>query len=343
MSPEWKEFLESRAARIDEDGGVRFDDSTEPPACALFDLSHLGLIAVEGPEAVSFLQGQITQDATQVTEGRSLMASHCSPKGRMLASFRLLRRGEAIYLQLPVELLASVLKRLRMYVLRAKAELRDASEELIRIGLSGDCAPDLLARQIGAVPSSPNEVTRSGELSCLRIPDPTPRFELVGPIEPIRRLWEALDGPATPIEPGYWALLDIRAGLPTVRPETVEAFVPQMANLQLLDGVSFRKGCYTGQEVVARMQYLGKLKRRMYLAHTEPGTAPRAGDELFAAGSVSGQGAGRVVDAGPTPEGGYDLLAVVEILSAEADDVHLRAPDGPRLSFRPLPYGFDNA
>jgi len=342
MTAKWKEFLESRAAPIHDDGSGRFDRSAEPPECALFDLSHLGLIAVEGEDAVSFLQGQITQDATLVTAGRSLLAGHCSPKGRLLASFRMFRRDDAILLQLPAELLGDLLKRLRMYLLRSQAQLRDASEEWIRIGLAGDCAPALLAARLSAVPSAPSEVTRSETITCLRIPGSTPRFELIGPMDAIQPLWEALDGPATPSDSAHWALLDIRAGLPTVLPETVEAFVPQMTNLQLVDGVSFHKGCYTGQEVVARMQYLGKLKRRMYLAHADSPSSPRAGEELFAADSASGQGAGRVVDARPAPEGGYDMLAVVEILSAEANDVHLGGPEGPRLSFKPLPYGFDS-
>ncbi len=342
MSPEWKTFLESRAARIGEDGSVHFGPSAELPACALFDLSQLALIAVEGEDAVSFLQGQITQDASLVSAGRSLLAGHCSPKGRLLASFRLFRRDDVILLQPPAELLTDVLKRLKMYVLRAKAQLRDASDDWVRIGLAGDCAPALLAARLDAVPGAPNEVTHCGAITCLRIAGPAPRFELVGPLDAIRPLWEALDGPATPSESAHWSLLDIQAGLPTVLPETVDAFVPQMTNLQLVDGVSFRKGCYTGQEVVARMQYLGKLKRRMYLAHADCATPPRAGDELFAANSASGQGAGRVVDARPVPEGGYDLLAVVEILSAEANDVHLLGPEGPQLSFRRLPYAFDN-
>ncbi len=139
----------------------------------------------------------------------------------------------------------------------------------------------------------------------------------------------------------YWALLDVRAGIPTVYPETVEAFVPQMTNMQLVDGVSFTKGCYTGQEIVARMQYLGKLKRRMYLAHVDTAEPPKAGDPLFSPQNASGQGAGRVVDARPAPEGGYDLLAVAEIESAENGELHLVGDRGPLLQLQELPYSLD--
>jgi hypothetical protein len=138
--------------------------------------------------------------------------------------------------------------------------------------------------------------------------------------------------------PDFWALLDIRAGLPTVYDQTAEAFVPQMANLQLVEGVSFTKGCYTGQEVVARMQYLGKLKRRMYLARIAAADVPPPGTDLYAPGSESGQGTGKVVDARRAPAGDIEALVVVETGSAETGDVRLGGPDGPPLTFSPLPY-----
>jgi len=124
--------------------------------------------------------------------------------------------------------------------------------------------------------------------------------------------------------------------------ETIEAFIPQMANLQLIDGVSFTKGCYTGQEVVARMKYLGKLKRRMYLAHVDTEQRPLPGDELFSGGSESGQGPGRIVDARPSPEGGFDLLAVMEITRFDENDLHLLDANGPKLRFQDLPYSFEH-
>jgi folate-binding protein YgfZ len=172
----------------------------------------------------------------------------------------------------------------------------------------------------------------------LRLPGPTPRFELLGPAAALIPLWQACEAQATPMDGNFWALQEIRAGIPTVYPETREAFVPQMANLQLIDGVSFTKGCYTGQEVVARMQYLGKLKRRMYLAHVRSDTPPRPGDELFAQGSASGQGAGKVVDAQAAGDG-YDLLAVIELESLSQGGVRL-GENGPPLEILELPYEF---
>jgi hypothetical protein len=139
----------------------------------------------------------------------------------------------------------------------------------------------------------------------------------------------------------FWSLMDIRAGVPNIFEDTVEAFVPQMANLQLIGGVSFTKGCYTGQEVVARMQYLGKLKRRMYRAHVDSTQAPARGAEVFSPSSESGQGAGRIVDVAASPDGGYEVLAVIQISSAGADDLRLVDAEGPALRLLDLPYQFE--
>jgi folate-binding protein YgfZ len=159
----------------------------------------------------------------------------------------------------------------------------------------------------------------------------------------MQALWEEARQTATPTSRQAWALLDIRAGIPTVYPETVEAFVPQMANLQLVEGVSFTKGCYTGQEVVARMQYLGKLKRRMYRVRVDTGQPVEPGMELFSASSDSGQGAGRVVDAAASPDGGYEALVVTPISCAEADDLQLGDSGGPALHLLDMPYPFEPA
>jgi len=339
MNTEWKRFIDAQSGTVDASGQTRFAASPAEADCALMDLSHLGLIRAVGPDAETFLQGQLTNDVRELSDGHTQLAGHCSPKGRMLASFRVLRLDDTYYLQLPRVALPSALKRLRMFVLRAKVTLEDASDSLVCIGLAGACAPALLGRQVGELPQTDHGMTRSGALTVIRIPGPGPRFEILGPVEAMRPLWQALAEQATPMDGSYWNLLDIRAGLPSVYPETADAFVPQMTNMQLVDGVSFTKGCYTGQEVVARMQYLGKLKRRMYYAEVDSATPPKPGDELHAPGSTSEQASGRVVDAQATADGRYALLAVVEIGAAEAGEVRLGS-DGPKLTFKAPPYGF---
>jgi folate-binding protein YgfZ len=153
----------------------------------------------------------------------------------------------------------------------------------------------------------------------------------------VLELWKKLNSGARPAGSPCWDWLDIRAGIPCILPQTQEAFVPQMANLDLIGAVNFKKGCYPGQEIVARMQYLGKAKRRMYLAHVDTDATPQPGAELFSM-EMEGQACGLVANAAAAPGGGYDLLAVVQIASHDTYPVHLGALTGARLNFQPLPY-----
>ncbi len=323
MNSDWSAFIASRPV------------AEGYPDCALCDLSHLGLIRAAGPEAAAFLQGQLTNDTRLISPSRAQLSAWCSPKGRMMASFLVFQYGEDLYLQVGAERLDPVLKRLRLYVLRTRVELADASSALARVGLAGDCAPAILGDPL---PGEPFAVLRRGDLAIVRLPGDRPRFEIAGPAGAVAALWQQAEGRAVRATPELWALLDIRAGVPTVFDETADAFVPQMANLQLIDGVSFTKGCYTGQEVVARMQYLGKLKRRMYYARIAAPEPPRPGTDLFATGSESGQGTGKIVAAARSPGGGVEALAVVEVAGAEGGEVRLGGPEGPLLEFAPLPY-----
>lgn len=313
------------------------------PECALVDLSHFGLIRINGEDMRTYLQGQVTNDVNRVTATTAQPNSYCSPKGRMLGSFWLFERDGDLFIQLPKEQLASTLKRLSMYVLRSKVTLSDATDSLFRAGIAGECAPELLGELTAEVPEETWGTLTRKEITVLRLPGDRPRFELIGPEKPMLELWAHLAGTAKQTDSAFWNLMDIRAGLPNVYEGTTEAFVPQMANLQLIGGISFTKGCYTGQEVVARMQYLGKLKRRMYRARVPAEPNPAPGTELFSPHSESGQGAGRVVDAAPSPDGGFEALVVLQIDVAEAGGVTIGSPDGPRLELLSLPYAFAEA
>ena len=306
------------------------------PDCAVTDLSHFGLIRVSGDDSRNFLQGQLTNDINAVTPELAQLSSYCSPKGRMLGSFWIFQRAGDLYLQLPRERLEAILKRLRMFVLRSRVTLEDASDDLARAGLSGDCAEALLP----FAPAVEKACLTRNELTVIRLPGDRPRFELIAPPGALAAMWPRIQARAEQTGADFWSLMDIRAGVPNVLEGAVEAFVPQMANLQLIGGVSFTKGCYTGQEVVARMQYLGKLKRRMYLAHIDATERPAPGTEIFSPSSDSGQGAGRIVDAAPAPEGGFEALVVLQISSAEANDARLSDAGGPVLRLLALPYGF---
>lgn len=340
MNSEWRAFLESQSARIDPDNQVCFPAVTTTGEDRLVDLSDLGLIAADGPDAVDFLQGQLTNDVRELSDRHTQLSGYCSPKGRMLANLRLIRLDETYLLQLPRTRLEPILTRLKRFILRSRTRLTDVSDDWVILGIVGPGAARRLADLCGPLPELGNGLARFEELALIRIPGAPVRFQLLGPPNRVKAIWQELRGQAEPADTDYWRLLDIRAGIPTVYTATAELFVPQMANMHLIDGVSFTKGCYTGQEVVARMQYLGRSKRRMYLAKVDSETPPRPGDELFSPDTHSQQGTGWVVDARAAGDNHFELLAVVEIESAEQDHVHLGGIEGPLLHLTPPPYGF---
>lgn len=348
MKPEWKEFLENNGAELDGDlvasfGNVGRELKVASTGNVIADLSHFGLISVRGDDVIDFLQGQLTNDIREVSEHKSQYSAYCTPKGRILSNFLVFQRGDTYYLCLPRSMLEATLKRLGMFILMSKVKLEDASDSLVRIGYSGPEAGNEIHEALGAVPESEYKTLQRDDLTVIRLPGIHPRFQIFGNLVSITNLWKTLDVNGTAIgEPG-WTLLNILAGIPVISPETTEAFIPQMVNMQLTNGVSFKKGCYTGQEIVARMQYLGKLKRRMYLAHiTGADNAPSPGDELFSADSSSGQGTGKIVNVSPAPEGGYQVLAVIEISSQTNKKVHFGKENGPKLAFTELPYSFED-
>ncbi len=346
MKPEWKAFLENKGAeladgRVDTFGNPERELRMVTAGDVIADLSHFGLISAHGEDAAGFLQGQLTNDIRNVTGTHSQLSAHLSPKGRMLANFRVFTHDEAFYLLMPREQVEAVLKRLRMFVLASKVSLEDASDTFAHFGFSGPKAETELREHLGGVPDQPDDTLVQGEITVVRVPGPHPRFELFGGLEAMQNLWTVLDVRAAPVGASCWALLDVLAGIPTIVPETADEFVPQMANLQLIGGVSFTKGCYTGQEIVARTEHLGKLKRRMYRAHADVEDCPGPGEPVYRGGGEGAQSAGKVVNALPSPEGGCELLAVVEIARREAGDVHLGGPDGPALEFRDLPYDIE--
>ncbi len=299
------------------------------------DLSHFGTISVTGADTDTFLQGQLSSDIRQLSLERAQYGSYNTPKGRMLASFLIYRTAAAVHLQLPGELVEPVRKRLSMFVLRSKVALTDEAASRVRIGVSGIGAAALVAAVVGHAPAAALDVVQGEDLITVRLPGE--RFEIVAAPDTGRRLWQALAASARPVGAPAWDWLAIQAGVPVITAATQELFVPQMVNFDLIGGVSFQKGCYPGQEIVARTHYLGKLKRRTYLAHVADGPAPVPGADLYS-DDLGGQASGMVVNAAPAPGGGFDLLAVIQIASAAAQPIHLGALDGPALALAALPY-----
>jgi folate-binding protein YgfZ len=345
MNPVWQEFLAMQHAHV-QDGIVQnFGDAQGELAAArdgtvLCDLSQFGTLKVSGADAQGFLQNLLSNDLKAVTPAQAQLNSFNSAKGRMLASFLVWQSSGDYFLQLPRALCAAMQKKLSMYVLRSKVKIEDVSALQVSLGLSGQNAAKLLREEVGPVPQDIFAVQQYAHFDIQQkhfsvIRSGAERFEIITMPQHAPALWQKLCAGARPAGSTCWDWLNIRAGIPAILPATQEQFVPQMANFDLIGGVSFKKGCYPGQEIVARMQYLGKLKRRMYLAHIAGGA--QAGDELYSA-EMEGQSCGMVANAAPAPGGGHDVLAVVQISSHDAHTVHLGSLQGEALQFMPLPY-----
>ena len=338
----WLQFLERQGARFDETGRVAaFGDALPQGGLQrgfVAPLTDIGLIAATGEDAAVFLHNQLTNDVEHLGTQEARLAGYCSPKGRLLATFLMWKRDGTIMLQLPREIQATVQKRLQMFILRSKAKLNDVTNEWALLGIGGEAAAETLRKWFPQLPDAPYARTESENGSLLRLPDAfgQPRFEWSAPVAVAEAAWPEMIKTLSPAATGLWRLTDIHAGVPLVVKATQEQFVPQMINFELIGGVNFKKGCYPGQEIVARSQYLGKLKRRMLLASVEADSvAP--GTEVFWSGDPE-QPCGMVVNAEPNPESGIDCLVEIKIAATEEGAIRLGSASGVVLRFLPLPY-----
>jgi len=302
------------------------------------DLSQCGLIAITGDDAQAFLHAQFTSDVKALALNHSQYSGYCTPKGRLLASFLLWRDEQGYFMELPAELREPIQKRLSMYILRSKVKVRDASGEFACFGVAGEQAAANLKQLVSEVPRAPHEVTHHDGITVIRLPDE--RFTVVVARQKAEAIHKALAANARAITTRYWDWLAIRTGIAIITRATQEEFVPQMVNFDAIGAVSFNKGCYPGQEIVARMHYLGRLKQRMVLANIATDAVPQPGDKLYSA-ELGDQASGSIVNAAASPDGGCDVLAVIQISSITTGAVHWKSPDGPVLKLLPLPYTMD--
>ena len=343
MHSEWQSLLEQAGAVIEHGAVQHYGHAAQEQQRSghddiIADLSHQAVVRVRGVDAEKFLQGQFTNDLRLLHDGHSHLSGYCSPKGRALAVPRFCRRDDDYYLILPTALVEPMVSRLRKYVLMSKVTF-EVMDDWVHIGFVDRRGGVTLAAAVGGeLPAAANDVTHFDGVSVIRLPGPAARYQLLGEFEAVRTIWERLRTRAAPVGAGPWEYLDIEAGLPAVYPETTDAFVPQMLNLDLLGGISFKKGCYTGQEVVARTHYLGKLKRRMFRLHCATATPRAAGTAIFNTALRADESAGTVVRAQLAPDGGVALLAVLQIDAAATGELRLGAIDGPSCALMPLPY-----
>jgi folate-binding protein YgfZ len=297
-------------------------------------LADLGALSVRGTDAVAFLQGQLSSDVGRLGPTRSQLAGYHNPQGRTIALLRLVQRGpQELLAILPRELAAQVATRLSKYILRSKVSIADASGSWLVRGL--------VAPASAAVPTAlPQDVGGSCALAdgslAVRMPGEPLRWLLIMPVDTSA---PAIVPDAVPADRELWRRLDIEAGLPQVHGATSEAFVAQMLNLDLLDAIAFDKGCYTGQEVIARAHYRGRVKRRLQRFVTRSPVRLAPGDsQRLADGRVL-----HVVEAAQRPDGRCELLAVTTLAAGESEEaaglgaVDDTAPAEQPLDAEPVP------
>lgn len=347
-SAQWQNSLIVHGAMLENGAIIHFGDAKNELVTTinnntLCDLNHLGLLEISGTDAVAFLQGQVTNDVKLLAGQDNVSVAHysayCNPKGRMLALFLAFAHhnnqlGEHLHLQFNRALLEPIMKRLKMYVMRSKVEIKDVSEDIIKFGINGPQTASILGlvfnKTFGLakitsnkIPVQDYELVSLDNATILKLPSISDhvRFEIFTDAENAPLIWNALKANCQLVGKPCWDWLEIQAGIPDIEPATQEQFVPQMLNLDILNGISFKKGCYTGQEIVARTHYLGSVKRRTYLTEikTSPADsmqAPSAGDKLL---DATQNEVGQIVRVAPNASNGYDALIEMRIDSQKTD------------------------
>jgi folate-binding protein YgfZ len=342
LANEWLAFLQQQNATSATGAGIKD---------FVASLTNLGLLAFSGEEAASFLHNQLTNDVEHLGTGEVRLAGYCSPKGRLLATMLIWKHDDAIILMLSRALLPAIQKRLQMFVLRAKVKVQDISDQQAILGLTGDRATAALQTWFPELPARPYTKIDNNSGSLIRLADGIDgsnviaRYQWIAANAIAIAAWPQLRTTLDAAGDAAWNLGDIQAGVPHITPATQEKFVPQMINFELIGGVNFKKGCYPGQEIVARSQYLGKLKRRMMLAtiegiNADTAAAIQPGVEIFSSADPE-QPCGTIVNAefdGNNGSNRVSCLTEIKLTAPEAGSVHAGSATGPALHFHPLPY-----
>ena len=365
MNPDWKAFLKENGAEFIASSDANINESAEAKESGLQDQlasfgnpenemqissqdlllcnpSERGLIKVNGADAESFLQNQFTNDIRNVTELNHQASAWCSPKGRIIANFRIFKRNDDYYLALSSDLIEHVMKKLRMFVMMSKVVIEDVSDSIMHFSFAGKNADGLMQDMLGVEIASETETIQHKDITLLRSEmlgqDNASRFDIfVEDIELAKTLWTQCKQVATPVSGAGIRYLDIIAGNPEITAASSEVWIPQMVNYIHLNGVDFKKGCYPGQEVVARLNYLGKTKRRMYRLQVDTNQLPLVGAVIK---SDKDAEAGKVLNAIVNADGKVDALAILKIADA-ANPLTLAANDAT-VTLLDLPYSVND-
>jgi folate-binding protein YgfZ len=347
---EWHQFLSSTLERpetmiVQGQKITQFSDPvTERRALQnetiICDLSHWGLLQLKGDDSVSFLQGQVTNDVRLLNGTNVHYTGYCNPKGRLLALFLGFSHQGHLHLQFPRALVEPMMKRLKMFVMRSKVDIQDMSDSIIKIGLNGLQAPALLQKLFSELPQNAYDLVSSENGTLIKLPGTASRYEILASPDKAQAIWNTLKQHATPVGASAWDWLEIQAGVPEVNVQTQEEFVPQMLNLDALNAINYKKGCYTGQEIVARTHYLGKVKRRTQLAHISGDTMPQLNDDVV---DANGQAVGKIVRIAPAlghhfESQGFDALVECRLENVGQNTIYWNQVP---LEFKNLPYALE--
>ncbi len=340
----WQSSLIAQGAVYEHSAIQHFGDAQQAlhataTTNTLCDLSHLGLLALSGEDAITFLQGQVTNDVNALNGSNAHYSGYCTPKGRLLTLFLAFSYHNTLHLQFNHSLLAPIMKRLKMYVMRSKVDIKDVSNQMIRLGINGPEAAEIMENALSTAPTRDYAMTlilkeQQSIGTIVKLPSIAghQRFELFIDVAHAQSTWDALKESCQLVGKPCWDWLDIQTGLPDIIEATQEQFVPQMLNLDCLNGINFKKGCYTGQEIVARTHYLGAIKRRTYLGSITAEHAPSAGDKVM---DGNGSEVGQLVKVAPNLTGGFDALIEIRIEAQATDNIHWNTFP---VKFGQLPY-----
>lgn len=332
----WQQFLSAQSATVATQWPLNSPLATH---ARMYPSADDGLIAVSGADAVTFLQGQLTNDIKQVAN-QAQLTGYCTAKGRLLALFYAFSMHDIIYMQCPRALVPSLVKRLTMFVMRSKVTIQDVSDAFVSLGLSST-----QSAVTEGWPTATNATLpiAGGQLIRLSAVGDVQRARLICPVDEAIAQWPTWLQTYTLSPAQAWEWLEVQAGTPQVYPATQEQFVPQMLNLDQLDGINFKKGCYTGQEIVARTHYLGKVKRRTglasltLLANDDTAALPQVGDKVF---DQQQQEAGQIVRLAPALDGSqYDVLVEYRLEAKEAGEIYWQSQ---ALNWLAMPYAIEN-
>jgi len=349
LDPVWSEFLSSQNAQIDESGKIvtfghaeleRFLIKNGP---VVTSLTHQALIKVSGSEAKTFLQAQLTSDINEVSENKAQYSAYCDPQGNVLANFLVFIYKGDYYLNFDGSLTDTILKRLKMFVLRSDVQLEEVSDSLIQVGFASEFGDLDVQRRLETKIKEvfeTNLITEEGMENVLvvKVPGPYHKYALFGPAEQMIEAWRNIRNNSDVTNNYDWNLLDIAAGIPKVTAETSGQFTAQFLNLDKFDAINFKKGCFPGQEIIARIHYRGKVTKRMLRLHLDEVMQLNPGDTLVLKDQTDKSHKLTIISSNPDIFSGTLCLAVATLKSLEAVEGDLSTESGQHAVFEPLPY-----